>query len=184
MHHASRPLIALLAALLCALLTAPAGAEIYRYLDADGNVVFSDEPPPKGTQVQSVDLPQVNTMPAVPLHTPQMPAGDGSSGADGQSIYSSLRIAAPGDDATLRDNTGDIAVRLALEPPLAAGHQLLILLDGVEASRGTQTSATLGNVDRGTHSLQAVVVGAGDGELIRSQTVRVHLMRAFVQPAN
>ncbi len=181
MQNTSRPSIRLLIALLCGLLTAPAGAEIYRYLDADGKVVFSDEPPPKGTESQNIELPRVNTMPAPPLPTPQ--AG-GSARDAGQSAYDSLRVSAPGDDSTLRDNAGNITVRLDLQPPLAAGHQLLVLLDGSEAARGTETTVTLSNVDRGSHSLQAAVLGADGSELIRSPTVRVHLMRAFVAPAN
>ena len=44
-------------ALLLALLAAPAGAALYKWTDANGRVVYSDQPPPGSTKVEIIAAP-------------------------------------------------------------------------------------------------------------------------------
>jgi hypothetical protein len=69
----------LLACLLLAL-SLPAIAEIFSYVDANGNTVFTNEPPP-GSNAQSVSLPPVNSM-AAPPNSPSAEPQNDSSAAD------------------------------------------------------------------------------------------------------
>ncbi|MCM2331683.1 MAG: DUF4124 domain-containing protein, partial [Pseudomonas sagittaria] len=94
----------------------------------------------------------------------------------------------------LRANAGNFTFAVSLEPSLHEGDLLQVLLDGQPLSTpGTQTSFQLGQVDRGTHSLQAVILR--DGKPLQSSasvsfTVqRVHigspaLPRPQPRPAN
>jgi hypothetical protein len=153
-------------------------AAIYQTTDEQGNVVFSDAP---SSGSKPVDLPPLPTYSAPKYRAPE-PAQDGS-GEAGAKGYSSLRIQQPEPDATIRDNTGAVAVTVAIEPKLnqAAGHRLQFLLDGQPVGDpATQTSTTLPNVDRGAHQVQAVVVDASGNELKRSETVNFYLHRQSV----
>lgn len=166
------------------LLTSPfAAGEIYRYVDEEGNVVFSDEPPADKRPTDTIDIPRINTIPAEPLHMPAS-SSPAEAPSDSSTIYDKLEIRSPAHDSTVRDNTGDIRVQVSLQPALADGHQLVLFLDGVEFARGRRYNATAKNVDRGSHTLEAVVYDAKGKALIRSPASQVHLKRFFKKPAS
>jgi hypothetical protein len=97
--------------------------------------------------------------------------------------YSSLKITEPPDDGTLRDNTGSVSVSVEILPFLQVeqGHRLVVTLDGQAATApGVSTVFQLHNVDRGTHSLQAVVLDQAGRTVESSPSVSFHLLRRFV----
>ncbi|MNN47757.1 hypothetical protein D3C81_1621910 [compost metagenome] len=158
-------------------LALPASADIYRYTDERGNPVYTNQPP-QGVATESVQLGPTNTV-AAPT-----PANSGAPSQDeaGPDSYSRLEITGvPDDDATLRANAGNFTVGVSLEPSLQADDLLQVLLDGQPLTPpGTQTSFQLGQVDRGTHSLQAVILRDGK-PLQSSATVSFTLQRVHTK---
>jgi len=160
---------------LLALIALPASAQIYQYTDANGNTVFSDQPP-TGRQAKSVKLPPVNAVPkqvvSEPLNTLQ-PAEGGSE------PYDVLRLVGlPGDGGTVRANNGSFSVNVDIAPPLQNRHRLRLLLDGEpygEPSR--QPLFELVNLDRGEHRL-AVEVLSGDTPVQQSKVERFTVQRS------
>ena len=55
------------------LLALPATAQIYKTTDAEGNVVFTDQPPGGDTQAEQVELQPLNTTPPPPKVAPVKP---------------------------------------------------------------------------------------------------------------
>jgi hypothetical protein len=169
--------------LVCLLIACVAHAEVYRYTDADGNVVFSDQPPPTDSgNAETIQLRRPNSMPA-PRIQPRPLTVEPDTIASGSADYSALSITSPPHNGTLRDNSGNLVVQVSLEPALADGHELAFFLDGVQIARGRGYSASAANVDRGSHTLEAVVFDANGNELIRSPVSQVHLKRFFTPPA-
>lgn len=170
----------ILACLLFAL-ALPASAEIYKYTDANGNTVFTNQPP-QGTKAQEVNLPPVNTVQAPPPKT--MPGNDGQgtqggAGANGP-VYSVLEFANLPDEEALRANNGDFTLTVRTEPALRIGDSLQLLVDG--APYGGLVSSTqfpVTNLDRGDHSL-AVQAFSGDRLIQQSPTVTVTIQRTSV----
>lgn len=156
-------------------LALPASAEIYRYTDERGNPVYTNQPP-QGVATESVQLGPTNTV-AAPVPAAPRPAAD----AEAPLRYSRLEITGvPDDDATLRANAGNFTVGVSLEPSLQADDLLQVLLDGQPlAPPGTQTSFQLGQIDRGTHSLQAVILRDGK-PLQSSASVSFTLQRVHI----
>ncbi len=168
----------LLVAAFCSLAAGLSWAAIYQTTDEHGNVVFSDEP---STGSKPVDLPPLPTYSA-PKYRADQPVQDASRQSEAKA-YSSLSIQQPEQDATIRDNTGAVAVAAAMEPQLnqAAGHRLQFFLDGKPVGEpGTQTTTTLSNIERGAHQVQAVVFDASGHELKRSDSVTFYLHRQSV----
>lgn len=161
--------------LMLAVLPVVAAAGVYKWVDADGNVHFSDTPQPGAEEVH-VPPPQTYTPAPLPAITP--PPEPPPTPAD----YSRFELTAPAPDANLWDNTGALAVGFAVEPPLktARGHKLEILVDGAVRATVADTAATLQNLERGTHSLQGRIVDGAGKPLISTSPVTVHLHRQSV----
>ncbi len=150
---------------------APAFAEVYRSVDAEGNVVFSDEASP---EAEKIIIPKLQTIPALnPGSFQYKPA------AKRPQPYT-LAITSPADDAAIRNNAGNISVSVSVKPDLSSGDKLVIYLDGKEV--GTGTSVSLQNIDRGTHQLRAVIRDSNDRIRKSSKSVRFHMLRRFVRP--
>ena len=169
------------ALLLCLpFLCASAHGQIYKYTDANGNTVYSEQPPPPGRSAQPLHLPPLNSvqMPKgapPPTPAPQAPAVDPAPPA---AAYSVLELADVPADGAIRANNGTFDVGVRIQPRLAAGHLLQLVLDGVAyGTPGNVPRLQLVNVDRGQHSL-AVQVLAGADVLQSSVPLTIYVLRA------
>lgn len=153
------------------LLALPAGAEIYKYLDANGNPVFSNQPP-EGVAAEKVELP------APSIVAPPRPTEAAKHKEQPEEIrYTRLELTGIPDGESLRANNGSFSVDVAIEPELRPGHNLRLLLDGQPYGQPSQaTRLELNNVDRGEHSL-AVEVLAGERSLQQSAPLVVTIQR-------
>ncbi|PIA67198.1 DUF4124 domain-containing protein [Pseudomonas sediminis] len=166
----------LLACLLLAL-ALPASAQIYKYTDANGNTVFTNQPP-DGTAAESVNLPPTNT---VEMQTPSIPADtSGDTSAQSAALYSVLSLTGIPDDEAMRANNGTFVVGVNIQPRLQPGHQLRLILDGEPYGQASNVpSLQLTNVERGEHSL-AVAVVLGDRIIQQSATETFTVQRISV----
>ncbi|MGE3775396.1 MAG: DUF4124 domain-containing protein [Gammaproteobacteria bacterium] len=170
--------------LFCLPLSGPLAAEAWRSVDADGNVEYSDMPRPGAVRIP---LPEPRTVPArVPEPVEDtMPA---TSGEHAQELprnavaYREIAIVDPADDDTLRDNGGNLIVSVSLKPALQKqfGHRLQLLLDGAVYATGAVSNFAITELDRGTHTVQAVVLGIDDAPLATSAPVSFHLHRTSI----
>ncbi len=158
-------------------MASPLSAQIYKWLDEDGNIIYSDTPHAgaeelPAREVQTLKLPPVPESAAKAKAKPKpMP-------------YQSLMITSPGDGETLRDNAGQVSVSVSLRPALQTrfGHRLELRVDGRPfAQAGTATHFQLQNMDRGAHSLVAVVLDKDGRVFASSPSVSFYLHRQSVQ---
>lgn len=164
----------MLFALLAGLLILPASAaEIYRYTDAKGNTVFTNQPPVE-VDSQAVTLPPANTLPS-PESDAYPTSSDNTEPA--RVAYRQLELTGLPEADAIRANNGSFSVQVAIDPQLAPGHQLRLLLDGQPyGEAGTSTGFQLLNVDRGSHTL-AVEVISGERSIQRSSPATIHVQR-------
>lgn len=95
--------------------------------------------------------------------------------------YRVPRIVRPKNAETIHDNTGAVLVEVSLRPALAvrAGHRLRVLLDdAMRPEEWTAAHFSLQEVDRGTHTLQVIVVDGDGNRLAVSAPVEFHMWRA------
>jgi hypothetical protein len=177
---------------------AAAAGKIYRTVDEDGNVVFTDVPPPPGQRGDAVELdapnsfsPDRQTAPSMSLEAwlerdeaETAEDGDGD-GAGTATRYHRLEVVTPPNDAGIRQNAGTVVVTAAVEPELAPGHALQLYLDGSLRQTSRDTTFQLVNVDRGTHAVELRVVDEAGTVLATSDPSVFHLQRRSVilQPA-
>ena len=171
------PRVALFVCLMLVLGVAQAG-KVYKYTLSNGDVVYSDKPPP-ADQAEEVTLEPLQSFslpPAPPLEDstadkaePEKPVG-----------YQEFKVTSPTNDETIRDNGGNVHVSLSLSPGLQGGHSIEVMMDGQSIGSGSGTTVTLTDVDRGTHTVQAAIKDGQGKEIARSNSVIFHLKRGGV----
>jgi Domain of unknown function (DUF4124) len=155
-------------ALLVFLVALPAVAtEVYRWVDADGQVHYSDQWQP-GAEKLRIQEPAVFGSSKVADSAPPA-ARPGQPAATGQR-YESLEIASPAQEEVLWNTEGQLRVSVRVNPSLQQGHGLRLFLDDTSQDLPAgSTEAQLKDVFRGVHTLKAQVVDKGGTVLIESQ---------------
>lgn len=160
-----------------------AATTVYRSVDAQGNVVFSDQPPAPGQQAETVEIReptsfQSNTPPAANDSNATWEWDMRAQDAADQAIaYGGIVIASPANDEGVRANDGTLTVVVGVDPELQPGHLVEILLDGGLAGSANATSVALTEIERGTHTLEARIVDASGTVLATSSPVTFHMLR-------
>ena len=150
-------------------------AEIYRSTDAEGNVIYSDQPRPGA---KTMNLPGLTSYPGTAYST----SSTNNASADqskNKPVYSEFNISTPANDETIRANSGDISVSLGVSPALKAGHVVVLDVNG-QQFKGNSTLFNLKNVDRGTHILKAHIENAAGEKQTDVVSNTFHLKRASV----
>ena len=161
--------------LLCLLLIAlPTTADVFTYIDAQGNRVFTDQPH-KGAS--RVEVPPSNNMTATPPKS--VPKKTPAVVKPGPLFhYQVLRILVPEPDATIRSMTGELIVSVNNDPDLQKGHLYRLLLDGKPfAEAGRSPVFPLTNIDRGTHQLSVEILDEWGRIVERTASQEFHMLR-------
>ncbi len=166
----------------------PAAAQIYKVTDADGNVVFTDVPPRPGEKADEVELGSGSTV-DIKSSLPQETSATSWSSATSddenteeipQYGYEMLQVVSPANDASVRENAGNVVVSIAINPELRPGNRLQLEMDGKVIRTTTTKRVSLTEVDRGTHVLRAHVIDDSGDRLISSEPSVFHLSRYSV----
>lgn len=158
-----RRYVAVMRILLILLLILPglAAAEIYRWVDEDGVVHYSDRPAADAEKVELPDLQRMDTVSA-PVE---------AQDTEAETTTPEVRIEAPESEQTFRDPRGLVPVAVSLSRDLAPGQRLVYYLDGEAVGEPTRNrSLQLEGVTRGEHRLSVAVTADGE-EIARSTPV-------------
>ncbi len=181
-----------------------ASAEIYRWTDANGKQVYGDEPPENARSIEAVELPTLTVAErfktnAKPNDT-QAPLISNESGIESAAVtpvtansepqqsnheaavtgYTSFSILEPKTDELVRSNAGEFTVHLAIQPALKQGHGVVIYVDGRQVGETTQDSIEITGIERGEHSVFAVLHDAQDNILGNTAAVNFTVTRTSV----
>ena len=153
---------------------AAAQTKIYKWVLPDGSIQYSDSPQEEGAK--AVELPPLQIYSAPRRAQAAESETEAGKAKDGR--YDSVKVVSPKADESIRDNGGTVSVRVALKPSLYPDHTIEILMDGQPIGSGKGTSVTVTNVDRGTHSVSAVVKNAQGATVASAPGITFHLLRA------
>jgi hypothetical protein len=154
-------------------------ATVYRWVDENGVTHYSDQPHENAEKVH-VAPPQTFKAPPVPRTSSQNAQQSQTSPA-----YQ-CQVVAPANDDTF-PNTYSVNTAVQVAPGLQGGDQVFLLMDGVRVPNfPTQGgSFTLSQVDRGQHTLQAVVQDSSGKVVCQSPNVTFTVLQPSVlNPAN
>lgn len=150
--------------------------EIYKTVDEDGRVTYSDKPPRQQKKADKAELPPVNSMERIEKPRPS-PRDSVPASQNEQAIDYQLNLASPEQDAQVPPGQRDLVIRVELNPPLAPEHQLAYYMDGEEIARGRDSQYRIEEIFRGTHQIRVAILDQTGQTLRTSDTRRVHVHR-------
>jgi len=146
-------------------------AQVYKTVLPDGTVTYTDRPQPGAEEIK--------VAPVQTYDAPFIPAGTLAPKEEKKVFsYKAFAVASPANDQALRDNAGNVSISLQLEPELRENHTIEIRVDGKSVGKGRTLAVALSNVDRGSHSVQAVITDHEGKTVITTDAVTFHLLRA------
>lgn len=163
--------------------TAAAGSTtVYKWVDENGVVHYSDQPHPNAQKLQ-IEGVQTYKPTELPFSGGIPPAEVPPTATSG---YKGCSIQQPAQDDTL-ENTDKVAVAVATDPPTHPGDQIFVTLDGAPVNNGAATgnSFSLSSVDRGEHTLAAQVRDSTGQVLCQTPSVTFYVHQpSITNPAN
>lgn len=138
-------------ALSSALAVQMAGAEeIYKWVDENGNVHFTDQ---VTSGADKVDIKPITTIPAI-----KVPPSNNNSQSRDVAAPVSVTINSPSNDSAFHSVEGNLNANVSVKPALADGQTLKLKVNGKEVSSGNATSIQIENLERGTHTFTAEII--------------------------
>ena len=165
------------------------GKKLYKWRDANGNIVYSDQPKPGAEEIELKEVPTVN------LHSP--PMGDIAEQREAlirqqesqrpiiTSQYKTLAFESPEDKGVVRNNAALIELVAKLEPALKKGHKLRFFLDGLAVEEATtELSIRVENIDYGPHMARYEIIDENDRIIGKSDSVSFALLHVVRKKQN
>jgi hypothetical protein len=167
--------------LLCSL--ALAGATVYRWVDDNGVVHYSDQPHANAEKLH-VNAAQ-SYKPAASDSAPAGGGGQAPATAAAAAAYRGCAIVQPQDDQTFT-NIDSLTVVVQTDPQLHSGDRVYVTVDGQALNGGSPTGAqfVLSPVERGTHTAQAQVKDSGGAVHCQTPAVTFHVQQNSVLNPN
>ncbi len=169
-------------------------AALYKGVDKEGNVTYSDKP--------FVNAKEITLPPITVVNEPEMPPAaiknaptaaekaedkkvkDEKDKAARETKYIYLQISSPKNKQTIWNGTR-LNVKLASKPALNAknGDYFQLLIDGkAVVRRSPNATIQLGYIDRGEHKLQAMIRNKHGRIVKRSKVIIIYIQRTSIIP--
>ena len=170
--------------ILCAALSQ---AEIYKTVDENGNVIYTDQPP--GPEARPMELPGLSIIETVRA-MPGKRSSENDDEAEQQeqnalirglrSNFRDFAIISPTPEQTFTGTGNSVTVawktRFQLQPDMV----VVIYLDGNDGIPTRQSSITMPQLDRGAHTVYAELFGSGNRKIATTATVTFHVRQYSV----
>jgi hypothetical protein len=161
---------------------------VYKWVDEDGQVHYSDQPHPSAEKIHVKAIQTYKASQAgvgVPAAAASAP-GEPPVAAQNAPAYQGCAISEPGDGADF-SNIDSLTVVVQTDPLLRAGDKVYVSLDGAALNGGNPTGSpfNISPVERGQHTLAATVRDAQGAVLCQTPgiTFQVH-QNSLLNPAN
>ncbi len=166
----------------CTALSFPATAGIYKYIDENGQVAYSDKPVDGAKKLKIRHRTRADERLARDDFRSERntDASERNSDRDTEVTYESLEILTPKHDKVVSDRSGSVEVIVLPSPKLGEQHELVINVDGKDISRGRHANLSLSQVPRGSHKVTARILDANGGTLITSAPITFHVKRPVI----
>lgn len=157
----------------------PAMAQVYKVVDENGNVTYTDRPPADGAK--PVDLPPLSIIEA-PEYEPtarQQALESGSSDDEDEEVplrtlrrtFRDFAIISPANEESVWNPEQAIPVAWSVSSPLQPGMTVTLSIDGKQQAKTTQSIIPVAGLERGAHTITAELTDARNRRVASAQPV-------------
>jgi len=157
------------------LLSSASLAEVYKTVDKNGRVTYTDVPP-ADTSAKPVELKSINSIPM----PPPVPLESAPATAQSPAEYR-IQIIAPENGKTLMANERSIQVSITVDQSLQNGDLFAYKLDGNTVQTTAEMTYTIVEPPRGEHTLTVDVVSTEGRSLAQSEGITLLVMRPIIK---
>lgn len=160
------------------LLSMQVQATVYKWVDKDGKIHYSDEPHPDAEVVELT----AKTSNQIALPPPKFDASANNQVIENMAYQ--VNITSPEEEATVRDNNGDFEVTAIVTPEIKGRYLMALKLDG-QVVNPPQVGGIfkLTNIDRGEHTIVVDAMTQSGKVFASSSPRKIFLHQAvMVQP--
>jgi Domain of unknown function (DUF4124) len=158
---------------------AAASQEIYRWVDKDGIVHYSDQPGASNAELINVIEPNAYEGVAAAGDNSGSSADTSGNGSGTVSPYQSLSIVSPTPDQVFFGADAVVTVSADLQGTLHPDHQVVFFVNG-NRKEATGLSTELTGLDRGTYFLRASILDQNGDPVITSQQITFHVRQPSI----
>ncbi len=152
-----------------------AAETVYKYKDASGNTVFTDEP------VDGAERMDVEPVPTVPAVIPKPTPAPEATPTEKDFSYNKMTIIIPSDGEHFVNNGGNVTVQVALSPSLRKTDKLQLVFNGSPHGKPQKGNTfNLSNLDRGEYVAQVNAINNKGKEVGKSDTVTFYVRRSAI----
>jgi len=185
MKMGSSKVITALAAAGWLLCTGPLQAQIYKTVDENGNVTYSDKP--MDDNAEPMTLPGLSVIQSVP--SAPRPETDAASD-DQQEVtsitelrrgYRDFSIVSPAPEETIWGTANEATIAWDSRYQLQPGMTVTFFVDGNALEPTTDASMILRQLDRGAHTVSAELIDSRNRKIATAETVTFYIQQYSVQ---
>lgn len=157
----------------CLLATGSAIAEIYKSIDSNGNITYSDIP--SGKELNTLDLPHINATPEVKEQQVF------TSAPKPEPVSYSVNITSPSQGQEVLPGQRNLSVSASVSPYLPSKYSLQLFLDGKPYGKPqAQGQFMIPNITRGERKLFVALRDKSGRQISRSNNITVYVFRARI----
>ena len=146
---------------LLAMISCPLNAQVYKVVDEDGNVTYTDQAPGDGSQ--PIELRPISVIEAPTYVKPERPVEESEGAGEGKEMslrylrknYADFAIVAPQQEESVWQPESGVTAAWNARYQLQPGMQVTISVDGQPQTTTAEQIVSLGNLDRGEHTVSA-----------------------------
>ncbi|NMT65315.1 DUF4124 domain-containing protein [Marinobacter orientalis] len=157
----------------------PLSAEVYRQVDAQGNVTYTDEPT-QGTEAEVVDVKPVTTVTLPKPEAVREPERLREQVEQEGAAYESVTFVAPDDEEAFYSGSGDVEFQVTSSPSLRDNHKYEVTLDGQPVGQSQSGTVMVRNVYRGTHEAGVNIIDSNGVTIKSGETISFTVHRPSV----
>jgi hypothetical protein len=179
--------IAVRLVLACMLYSGLAMAEVYKVVDAEGNITYTDQAPADGSA--PMVLPELSVIES-DYEEKAADAEAGTAAADAtapaeltprqlRKMYKDFRITAPRQEETFWGTANTVVVSWGTSAALQPGMKVRLVVDGAEQA-GKEDGMLALTLDRGEHTVSADLMDARGRKIVSTETVTFFIKQQTV----
>jgi len=159
-----------------------AETKVYKQVNEDGSITYTDQPPEAGAE--TVTMPELQVVQPPVITRSLRDSRNRPASEVNARPYADLRMVKPEPEESFWGTGGTLTVQLYSEEPLDENHSINYYFDGELAGSSQSMTQILTEVFRGTHAVKADIVDQRGRVLASAGPVTFHMKQHSVQHPN